>query len=240
MEETLLAELMAINTGSGIQNPDGFTISQVARDEYFAYTLGLSADAGIADAAQLAPMRMTTAFSLSVVKLEEGADAEAVCADFAANVDWQKWVCVMPTNALVAVKDNMVLCLVAAGELYAMTASGIESTGWTVVETLVNELYSLGAAAFCGSSFLQIMLHFEFAEIQHNPQIRSAAAFGGAPHQSGPGSEEPGTDSFSPGGEALSFIQRCSFCRNWYEFPPKASPLREKLSKIGSSEPIFD
>ena len=44
----------------------------------------------------------------------------------------------MPTNALVAVKDNMVLCLVAADELYAMTASGIESTGWTVVETLEN------------------------------------------------------------------------------------------------------
>ena len=85
-------------------------------------------------------MMMTTAYSLSIVKLEEGADADAVCADFAANVDWQKWVCVMPTNALVAVKDNMVLCLVAAGELYAMTASGIESTGWTVVETLENEM----------------------------------------------------------------------------------------------------
>ena len=138
VEEIMLGELMAIINGSGIQNPDGFTISNVARDEYFAYTLGLSADTGIADAAQMAPMMMTTAYSLSVVKLEEGADAETVCADFAANVDWQKWVCVMPTNALVAVKDNMVLCLVAADELYAMTTSGIESTGWTVVETLEN------------------------------------------------------------------------------------------------------
>ena len=46
----------------------------------------------------------------------------------------------MPTNALVAVKDNMVLCLVAADELYAMTAAGIESTGWTVVETLENNM----------------------------------------------------------------------------------------------------
>ena len=140
VEETMLNELLAIITGSGIQNPDGFTISQVARDEYFAYTLGLSADTGIADAAQCAPMMMTTAYSLSIVKLEEGADAETVCADFAGNVDWQKWVCVMPTNALVAVKDNMVLCLVAADELYAMTASGIESTGWTVVETLENNM----------------------------------------------------------------------------------------------------
>ena len=136
VEETLLTELMSIITGSGIQNPDGFTISQVARDEYFAYTLGLSADTGIADAAQMAPMMMTTAYSLSIVKLEEGS--EAVCADFAANVDWQKWVCVMPTNALVAVKDNMVLCLVAEGQLYAQTATGIENAGWTVVETLEN------------------------------------------------------------------------------------------------------
>ena len=31
-----------------------------------------------------------------------------------------------------------------------------------------------------------------------------AAAFGGAPHQSSPGSEEPGDDSFSPRGEAVS------------------------------------
>ncbi len=140
VEETLLGELMAMISGSGIETPDAFTISPVAKDEYFAYTLGLSADTGIADAAQCAPMMMTTAYSLSVVKLEEGADAEAVCADFAANVDWQKWVCVVPTNALVAVKDNLVLCLVADGELYTMTAAGIESAGWTVVETLENEM----------------------------------------------------------------------------------------------------
>ena len=140
VEQTLLSELMGIISGSGMENPDAFTISSVAKDEYFAYTLGLSADTGIADAAQCAPMMMTTAYSLSVVKLEEGADAEAVCADFAANVDWQKWVCVMPTNALVATKDNMVLCLVADGDLYTMTAAGIESAGWTVVETLENNM----------------------------------------------------------------------------------------------------
>ena len=138
VEETLLTELLAIINGSGMQNTDSFTISNVAKDEYFAYTLGLSADTDIADAAQVAPMMMTTAYSLSAVKLEEGADAEAVCADFAANVDWMKWVCVMPSNALVAVKDNMVLCLVAEGQLYSLTAIGIENAGWTVVETLEN------------------------------------------------------------------------------------------------------
>ena len=66
------------------------------------------------------------------------------------------------------------------------------------------------------------------------------AAFGGAPHQSAPGSEEPGADSFSPRGEALSRVRRCSLCCSKCKFLPKASPSREKLSKIGSSEPIFD
>ena len=58
--------------------------------------------------------------------------------DFAANVDWMKWVCVMPNNAMVAVKDDLVLCLVAEGQLYSLTAIGIEAAGWTVVETLEN------------------------------------------------------------------------------------------------------
>lgn len=138
VSEPLLTELLAIINGSGIPAPDAFTISPVAKDEYFAYTLGLSADTGIADAAQCAPMMMTTAYSLSLVQLEEGADSDTVCADFAANVDWQKWVCVMPSDALIATKDQLVLCLVAEGELYAQTAAGIESAGWTVVEALEN------------------------------------------------------------------------------------------------------
>ena len=140
VEETLLAELTGIINGSGMSNPDAFTISPVVKDEYFAYTLGLSSDAGIADAAQCAPMMMATAYSMSIVKLEEGADQDAVCADFAANVDWTKWVCVMPNNALVAVKDDMVLCVVAEGQLYSFMTIGLEKTGWTVVETMENPM----------------------------------------------------------------------------------------------------
>ena len=36
-------------------------------------------------------------------------------------------------------------------------------------------------------------------------------------------------DSFSPRGEALSRIQHCSFYRNRFRFPPKASPSRVVL-----------
>ena len=138
VEEGLLAELTAIIGGSGIQNPDAFSISPVVKDEFFAFNLGLSSDEYIASATLCQGMMMTTAYSLAVVRLEEGADLDAICADFAANVDWMKWVCVMPNNAMVAVKDDMVLCLVAEGQLYSLTAIGIEAAGWTVVETMKN------------------------------------------------------------------------------------------------------
>jgi hypothetical protein len=49
-----------------------------------------------------------------------------------------KWVCVAPTDALVAVKDNMVLCLIGADQLFELTSAGVEAAGWTVVETLEN------------------------------------------------------------------------------------------------------
>ena len=138
VEEGLLTELTAIIGGSGIQNPDAFSISPVAKDEFFAFNLGLSSEEGIASAALFQGMMMTTAYSLAIVRLEDGADADAICADFAANVDWMKWVCVMPNNAMVAVKDDLVLCLVAEGQLYSLTAIGIEEAGWTVVETMGN------------------------------------------------------------------------------------------------------
>lgn len=138
VDETLLSEMNTILNGAAIPNADGYVISHVEKDEYFAFTLGLSSDEGVEAAANCAPMMMTTAYSLSLVKLAEGADAEAVCADFAANVDWMKWVCVAPTDAIVAVKDNMVLCLIAADELFEMTSAGVEAAGWTVVESLEN------------------------------------------------------------------------------------------------------
>lgn len=138
VEADLLNEMTAILNGSGIQALDSFTISQVNKDEYFAFTLGLSSDAGIASGAACAPMMMTTAYSLSIVKLEGGADASAVCADFENNLDWMKWVCVSPSDALIATKGNLVLCLLGYEDTYTQTVTGIEAAGWTTVKTLEN------------------------------------------------------------------------------------------------------
>lgn len=140
VDATLLAEMNAILNGSGIQALDAFAIGQVMKDEYFAYTVGLTSDAGIASAANCSPMMMTTAYSLVIVTLEEGTDAATVAADFEKNLDWTKWVCVAPTDAMTATKDNMVLCLMAANETYTQTAAGITAAGWTTVNTLTNPM----------------------------------------------------------------------------------------------------
>ena len=136
--EALLNPTLEILDGSGIQQLDSFTISQVAKDEFFTSTLGLSSDAGIVDAVSCAPMMMTTAFSLVIVTLEDASKADAVCKDFEANLDWRKWVCVAPSDAMLAVKGEQVLCLVAFEDVYTGIASGIAAAGWQEAKTLKN------------------------------------------------------------------------------------------------------
>ena len=66
------------------------------------------------------------------------------------------------------------------------------------------------------------------------------AAFGGHPHQSKIGSEEPIFESFSLKGEAfggnLHLLKKNEL--RWIR--DKASPLGEKLSALGASEPRAD
>jgi len=138
VDEDLLQEAMAILNGSGIEQLDAYTISQIPKDEYFAYAVGLSSDASADRAVTCAPMMMTTPYSLVIVSLAEGADAEAVAQDFENTIDWRKWVCVAPSDGLIAQKGNLVLCLLASGELFRQNTTGIEAAGWTTVTTLTN------------------------------------------------------------------------------------------------------
>lgn len=138
VDEALLAEAMEILNGSGIEALDGFTVAQITMDEYFAYTVGLTAADGITSAVNVAPMMITSAYSLVIVSLEDGAKAEAVCADFEKNMDWTKWVCVAPSSAVIAQKDSMVLCLMTYEALDAGTPQGIRQAGWTEVKTFTN------------------------------------------------------------------------------------------------------
>jgi hypothetical protein len=83
-------------------------------------------------------MMMTTAFSLVVVTVEDEANIGAVRADFEANMDWRKWVCVQPTGAVIAQKGNMVICVMTMDETYSQVKGAINASGWTEVATFEN------------------------------------------------------------------------------------------------------
>ena len=118
-----------------------FTIllsSTVDKDEYFGFTLGLSNTDGITHGIICSPTTNVTAYSLVIVTLEDESKKDSVAADFEASMDWRKWVCVAPSNALIAYKDNMVLCVMGSNSLFEKTATAIAETGWTEVKTLKN------------------------------------------------------------------------------------------------------
>ncbi len=131
-----VAALQEIMNNTGIKDLDQYMVSDVAKDEFFAMNLGLSSDAGIATATTCNAMIMTNPYGISLVTLEDGADAQAIIADFEANLNWGKFVCVRPSNAVIAQKDNMVLCFMGSDELFTKTAAAIQASGWTVVKEL--------------------------------------------------------------------------------------------------------
>lgn len=132
------AALDAILANMTLDVPDAYMISGIFKDEYFAATVGLSSDEGVVSGVSFAPMMMSVAYGLNIVTVEDAANAETVAQDFVDNIDWLKWVCVQPGNALVAVKDNQVLCLLGDSDLYNQCVSAIEAAGWTTFQTLTN------------------------------------------------------------------------------------------------------
>lgn len=138
VDPALLDTMNQILDSTGIANLDTFSISQLPLDDTFGFAAGLSGMDGITGAVSCAPMMMTTAYSLVIVTLEDAAKAESVANDFENTMDWRKWVCVAPSHALLAQKDNMVLCLMANSDLFLQTQRGMEAAGWTVTKTLEN------------------------------------------------------------------------------------------------------
>ncbi len=135
-DKTALNGILANMTLEG--PADSYAINGFAKDEYFAASLGLSSDEGIVSGLNFAPMMMSVAYGLNIVTLEEGADVNAVAEDFKNNIDWLRWVCVQPSDVLIATQGNQVLCLLAADAAYTATATAIEAAGWTTYATLQN------------------------------------------------------------------------------------------------------
>ncbi|MBO5109785.1 MAG: hypothetical protein J6D21_03615 [Clostridia bacterium] len=132
VEDKYIEELMAIFRAGKVQDLDAFTVDSSLSH----HTLGLSSGDSIRSSAYCAAMMMTTPYSLTLVTVKEGVDARDVCKDFEEHIDWTKWVCVLPSNAMIAVKGDLVLCLLGSDALYTQTAAGIETSGWTVYRTL--------------------------------------------------------------------------------------------------------
>lgn len=138
VDETLQGEMLAILQSSGIVELDMLMISEIPKDDYFLFTAGLSSGEPIVKAAQCTAMMMTTPYSFVIVSVREESQVEAVRQDFLKCLDWNKWVCVTPSDALIARKGNLVLCLMGADAIYDLTVSGIENSGWTEIETYPN------------------------------------------------------------------------------------------------------
>ncbi len=137
VDATILEEIKGLIANTTMPL-DSLVISEAVMDDTFAFTTGLSTSEGIVSGASCSSMMMTTAYSLVVVTVEDAANIGAVRADFEANIDWLKWVCVQPSDALIAQKDNMVLCLLAMDGTYSETKAAIELAGWTEVVTFTN------------------------------------------------------------------------------------------------------
>lgn len=134
----ILDEMMMIFDASGLTNLDGIMIDEIYLDESFAGVSGLDDMSCVSAAANGAPMMMSVAYSLVVVKVNENADIDKICKNFENNLDWQKWVCVAPSNALIATKGNMVLCLMGSDNMYSGTVQGINSNGWEIASEIMN------------------------------------------------------------------------------------------------------
>lgn len=139
VDAAILDAMQEIMNNSGIENLDSLGVTGIAIDENFGFAAGLSSSEGITAGANCANMMMGgAAYQLVVVTLEDEANASAVAADFETNMDWNKWVCVRPSDALIAQKGNMVLCLMGSDTMFSGTSAAIKDAGWTVIKTLTD------------------------------------------------------------------------------------------------------
>lgn len=133
-----LMEMETILATSGANPLDMFLIADVPMDDSFTAMMGLSKTDGITAGLSCSPMMTSVAFSCMIATADSESSVDAIAADFEANIQWDRWICVSATDALIATKDNQVLCLVTTGDLYTQISTAAANTGWTVVETLTH------------------------------------------------------------------------------------------------------
>lgn len=129
-----LAAMQEILT-SEIPGLEGLAITEIPMGEDFGFSAGLSSTDGIVGGSLCSAQMMTTAYSFVIVTVEDESKIDTVRADLEENMDFGKWVCVRPTDAVIAQKGNMVLCVMGADEMFTATKAGIEAAGWENLAT---------------------------------------------------------------------------------------------------------
>ena len=120
---------------AGVDYPDAFGISDIPLDDTFAATAGLSSAEGITCGTICAPLMSPNAFSLVLVNLAPGTDAEAIREDFIDEPDWLKWVCVSADEAAVASRGDTVIFIMCSSAMAQTLFPALEACGWENVET---------------------------------------------------------------------------------------------------------
>lgn len=138
VEEGVLTAMTDILKATGMRDLDTLYISDVPRDEFFDITLGLTDTTGILSGTTCSAMMMTTPYSFVIVTVSDDADMDAVRQDFADHLGWNQWVCVSATDAMIAQKDNMILCLLGSSDMFTKTAGAVQSCGWSDIVTYEN------------------------------------------------------------------------------------------------------
>ncbi|MBE6928174.1 MAG: hypothetical protein E7467_06800 [Ruminococcaceae bacterium] len=132
VDPALLDEIKLVMEGSGVDPLDAYAVAPCEKGEFFADEIGMISDAGVAVAACCRAQNMSTAYSFSIVKLDGSQLVENVCDSFVQGMNWDKWVCVRASDAVIATKGDMVLCIMADGDVFQMMLTGLEAGGWDV------------------------------------------------------------------------------------------------------------
>ena len=107
-------------------------------DPNYAHTVGIEPSEQIANATVVQNMMGTVAHTITLLQLNEGADADAIQSTMMENADWRKWVCVAPDMGITAAKDNMVLFSMTLSDIGAELVAGLEAEGWTITANVEN------------------------------------------------------------------------------------------------------
>ena len=87
--------------------------------------LGLQSADGIAEAIASEPMMSSQAYSLCLVRTEEGADIDALRQSIFDNVDVRKWICVEANQLIVADSGDIILMIMMSSSIDETLCEGI-------------------------------------------------------------------------------------------------------------------